>query len=92
MARGVPAGVVEDAADVVEHDPQLRHRRHWRRLGHAEMGSIAYNALPFRFASQELGPHSAAPLLGEHTDEICGSLLGLDEATIANLRAEGVLT
>lgn len=90
--RGVPAGLVEDAADVVDRDPQLKHRGHWRRLDHAEMGPMAYNAPPFRFASQEIGPRSAAPLLGEHTRQVCRDLLGLDDGTIATLTEEQVLT
>ncbi|WP_422678170.1 CoA transferase [Blastococcus brunescens] len=35
---GVPAGVVQDAADVVERDPHLQARGHWVRLEHPEMG------------------------------------------------------
>jgi len=90
--RGVAAGVVQDASDVVEKDPQLEHRHHWCRLDHAEMGPIAYNAPPFRFASRPVGPRASAPLLGEHTKEVCRELLGLDDQAIATLTAEGVLT
>lgn len=92
QARGVPAGRVQDAADVVDGDPQLRHRGHWRRLDHPEMGSMAYNALPFRFASGDVGPRTAAPLLGEHTQEVCRDLLGLDGGEVEQLAEEGVLT
>lgn len=91
QARGVPAGIVQDAADMFE-DPQLHHRRHWRRLDHPEMGPMAYNSPPFRFASEEIGPHSAAPQLGQHTFEVCRDLLELDGATIAALAKDGVLT
>jgi benzylsuccinate CoA-transferase BbsF subunit len=89
--KGVPAGVVSTAADVVSHDPQLAHRRHWRRIPHAETGSMLYNAQPFRFSKTAIGPIFGAPLHGEHTAEICSRLLGLDDATIGQLRAEKVL-
>jgi len=89
--KGVPAGVVSTPADVVAHDPQLAHRQHWRRIPHAETGSMLYNAQPFRFAKTEIGPIFGAPLLGEHTAEVCSRLLGLDDATIEQLRAERVL-
>ena len=89
---GVPAGVVQNARDLVEHDPQLRHRNHWRWLDHPEMGRSIYNGPPFSYESGPIGPRSAAPLLGQHTDSVCRELLGLDDAEIDKLRTEGVLT
>lgn len=92
QARSVPAGVVQTAADLVDRDPQLAHRGHWRMLNHAEMGPTIYNGPPFSYASGPVGPRAPAPLLGEHTDEICRTLLGLNQATIDALKTEGVLT
>jgi crotonobetainyl-CoA:carnitine CoA-transferase CaiB-like acyl-CoA transferase len=34
---------------------------------------------------------TGAPLLGEHTDEVLGGLLGLGVAELADLRAAGVV-
>jgi benzylsuccinate CoA-transferase BbsF subunit len=90
--RGVPAGIVNTAADVVARDPQLTHREHWRRMPHAETDTMLYNAQPFRFASTPIGPRFGAPLLGEHTDAVCERLLDLDAAAIRDLRSEGVLS
>ncbi len=90
--RGVPAGVVQNAADLIERDPQLRWRHHWRYLDHPEMGRTIYNGPPFAFASGPVGPRAPAPLLGQHTDEICRELGGMDDNTIARLRADQVLT
>lgn len=91
QAQGVPAGVVQNAQDVVDRDPQLIHRKHWCRLDHPEMGEMAYNAPPFRFASRTVGPRSAAPCLGEHTEEVCRELLGLDREAVTALVEKGVL-
>jgi benzylsuccinate CoA-transferase BbsF subunit len=88
--HGVPAGAVLNAADIVSTDPQLRHRGHWRRLNHREMGPMLYNGLPFQFANQALGPYTAAPLLGEHTTQICKELLCMSDENIADLRAKSV--
>jgi benzylsuccinate CoA-transferase BbsF subunit len=90
--RAVPAGVVQNARDLVELDPQLRHRDHWRRLDHPEMGWSVYNGPPFAYESGPIGPRSPAPLLGQHTDAVCRDLLGLDDAEIEKLKTEGVLT
>jgi len=91
QAAGVPAGAVNDARDVLS-DPQLVHRGHWVRMSHPEMGETLYNAPPFRFAQSPVGLRARAPLLGEHTDEICRDLLDLDASEIARLRETGALT
>jgi benzylsuccinate CoA-transferase BbsF subunit len=92
QAAGVPAGVVQDAADVVERDPQLRARGHWVRLEHPEMGETLYNAPPFHLTGTPVTLTRPAPLLGQHTREICREVLGLDDDEIARFEAEGVLT
>jgi benzylsuccinate CoA-transferase BbsF subunit len=91
QSRGVSAGTVQSSADVLDRDPQLAHRQHWRRLPHAELGAAACNAPPFRFGSFEVGPTTAAPLLGEHVREVCEDMLGLARAEVDELVAEGVL-
>ncbi|ARP96539.1 CaiB/BaiF CoA transferase family protein [Bordetella genomosp. 13] len=88
---GVPAGPVYDARDVMR-DPQLEHRGHWVTLDHPEMGPSTYNAAPYRFSGAHFEPTAPAPLLGQHTDEICRDVLGLDDAAIGQLRADGVLS
>jgi crotonobetainyl-CoA:carnitine CoA-transferase CaiB-like acyl-CoA transferase len=88
---GVAAGVVQDARDVLQHDPQLAARGHWITLIHPEVGPSTYNSAPFRFSDAESSPSAPAPLLGQHTREICGELLGLDAADIDRLAAAGVL-
>ena len=90
-ARGVPAGVVQTAADVVDRDPQLRHRGHWVKLHHPEMGETIYNAPPMRFSRTPVELKRPAPLLGEHTDEICREWLSMSPEQTQRLKDEGVL-
>jgi benzylsuccinate CoA-transferase BbsF subunit len=89
---GVAAGVVNTAADVVDRDPQLKHRGHWVKLNHPEMGPSIYNAPPFRIAGAPPVPHGPAPLLGQHTDEVCEKVFGISGSEIESLRRAGVLT
>jgi benzylsuccinate CoA-transferase BbsF subunit len=93
QARGVPAGVVQNAEDVVTRDPQLAHRGHWVRLDHPEMGRTIYNAPPFR-SRRVPDPvlERPAPLLGQHTDEVCRDLLGLSANEITALKRDGVIS
>jgi benzylsuccinate CoA-transferase BbsF subunit len=89
---GVPAGVVRTAADIVDEDPQLRHREHWVTLLHPEMGESIYNAPPFRISGAPVPPFAPAPLLGQHTDEVLTGILGLSLSEVEALRREDVLT
>lgn len=94
--RGVPAAVVHTFGDLVDGDPQLAHRGHFAVLDHPEMGPSIYNAPPYRLRGVDGGDthaimRSPAPLLGQHTREVCARLLGLDDATIDELAEAGVL-
>ena len=71
-------------------DPQLQRRRFFHRLQHAEIGEHAVMTQTFRIEGVEAGPFAAAPLLGEHTLEVCKDVLGMSEDEIAAYAAEGV--
>jgi len=89
--NGVPAGAVSDAHDIM-HDPQLSHRGHWVRLDHPEMGPSTYNSAPYRYSDAHSAPTLPAPLLGQHTRDVCKELLGLGDAEIDELSGAGVLS
>ena len=89
--QGVPAGVAQDARELIEEDPQFRHRNHWVRLAHPEIGTTLYNAPPFRFSTTPARPERHAPRLGEHTRDILQGLLGLSPQDVDELAAQGVL-
>lgn len=91
QAAGIPAGPVQDPRDVVDRDPQLAARGHWVRLDHAEMGRTLYNALPFRLSRTPTEITVPAPMLGEHTVEVCSDVLGMDPDEIQRLIDEEVL-
>lgn len=88
---GVAAGPVHDAQGVVDTDAQLAARSHWVRLQHEEMGETLYNALPFRLSRTPIELSVQAPMLGEHTEEVCREVLGLDDDRIRELVEQGVL-
>ena len=91
QAAGVPAGVVQSAADTLDRDPHLKARGYYHFLEHPEAGRTAYDGPGFRLSDTHGGPRGPAPLLGQHTQYVCKQVLGLSDDDIADLVAEGVL-
>ena len=81
LASGVSCAPVQDGADLLA-DEQLRHRGHYERPPHAGVRSPPLARLGFRLAGAEHGPRRSAPHLGEHTAEVLGEVLELDEAAL----------
>jgi crotonobetainyl-CoA:carnitine CoA-transferase CaiB-like acyl-CoA transferase len=86
----VPAGVVQRSSDLMR-DPQVLHRKFYRALDHAEMGTSQYAGHQFRIRGYDSGPRFAAPTLGQHSFEVLGEVLGLPDEQIAELVAEGAI-
>jgi crotonobetainyl-CoA:carnitine CoA-transferase CaiB-like acyl-CoA transferase len=95
QAAGVPAGVVQDAADRLERDPQLAARGHFTMLGNPDVEPLPLEGVPFRMSRTppDTGGaiHRGPPLLGQDTDEVLSDLLGLDPDEIRVLHEERVL-
>ncbi|MFQ5534739.1 MAG: CaiB/BaiF CoA transferase family protein [Sphingomonadales bacterium] len=87
---GIPCGPVNDLAAVFE-DPQIRHRELKRELRHPLADVAPQVVSPMRFSSSQHVYKDASPLLGQHTDEVLGGILGLDPGQIQELRAAGVV-
>jgi len=85
----VKAGVVQNAEEVLR-DEQLLARQHWVYLEHPEMGRSVYDAPPYKFTHLKNGLRSPAPLLGQHTREVCRRILDMDDETFEQLSKEGV--
>ncbi len=82
---GVPCGPINDMAQTFAH-PQVRHRGMQFDMPHPAAGTVPLVANPIRFARQPIGYDRPPPLLGQHTDELLGELLGLDGEAIGELR------
>jgi len=89
---GVPAGIVETGEDLVNHDPQLKHRQHFVVLDHPEMGPHLTEKPPFSLSKASSGPQRPAPCFGEHTEYVCHEILGMRDEEFAELVAAGVLS
>lgn len=90
VAHDVPVGTAYDAADL-SADPHVIARGDILAVDDPVIGAVRQQA-PFpRIEGQDPEPPSGAPRLGEHTDEILGSVLGLDADALAGLRAEKII-
>lgn len=94
LAAGVPAGVVQDARDRFELDPQLRERGYFTLVRNRETGEWPAEELPFRMPRT---PPSAAgrirrgpPCIGEDNAAVYAALLGLSEAEVRAGEEEGL--
>jgi len=76
---GVAAGVVQDIEDVLEHDPQLAHRRFLTELQHPELGVFGHQSPPFKL-SRTPSQVKLAPAMGQHNEQICKEILGMSPA------------
>jgi crotonobetainyl-CoA:carnitine CoA-transferase CaiB-like acyl-CoA transferase len=91
QARGVPAGVVQTAQDILDRDPHVRARGYYQYLDHPEAGRSAHDRGTARMSETHAYHAAPAPLFGEHTFDVCERILGLSGDEIADLLAEGVL-
>ena len=87
---GVPCGPINDL-DQVFADPQVVHRRMKVAAPHAAAGQVSMVANPVKFSRTAISHDRAPPLLGEHTDEVLASVLGMDAGEVARLRKDGVV-
>ena len=90
QAADVPAGLVQSASEVLA-DEHMVERGYFAYLDHAEAGRRAYDGPGFRLSQTPHELRRAAPLLGEHTYEVCTDVLGLSPDKIADLVADQVL-
>ena len=87
---GVPAGVVQRAPDTMK-DPQIAHDKALVELDHPIVGKRLYPNVALKLSGSPALASKPAPLLGQHTDEICRELLHMSDSDIKNLIKEGVL-
>jgi crotonobetainyl-CoA:carnitine CoA-transferase CaiB-like acyl-CoA transferase len=88
-AAGVPATPV-NTVDQVMDDPQTAARGIIERVLHPTLGEIPVVGTPVKFSRMQPGPRTAAPLRGQHTDEML-TAYGYSAAEIAALRAKKVV-
>ena len=88
VGNGIPMGAINDLAAVVKH-PQVQARGVFVETDHPAAGKVPVVSVPIRLSATPGGVRSAAPVLGQHTEEVMREVLGLDAAALDALRKAG---
>jgi len=88
---GVAAAVVADNKFLSEEDPHLKDRNYFVYNEHPEIGALQHCGIPWKLSRTETSVRSAAPCIGQHTDEVLTQVLGYSASEVAKLRTQGAL-
>ena len=91
VGAGVPAAPVYDVDEVVT-DPQLEAREMFVDVDHPRAGRVRVPNFPVKFSRTPGRVSRAAPLLGEHNEEILVGVLGLSQEEVQELVRKGVIS
>ncbi len=86
---GVPCGAVLDSGDVLSNE-HLKARGMIRTIEHPTRGSFTMPGCAVQLSDSPVDVQPA-PLLGQHNGDILGSLLGLSQVDLANLKESGII-
>ena len=90
LPAGIPVGAINTLDRAADH-PQARARGVFATCDHPVAGAVQVTSPWFRLSETPGGVRSAAPLLGQHTDEVLREDLGMTEAEIEALRRAGAI-
>jgi len=89
-AAKVPCGAINNLAEVFD-DPHVQSRgmvHTWERPG---TGPVNLVSSPMKLSATPVRNDVAPPLLGQHTNEVLGELLGYSEERIQQLRKDAII-
>ena len=86
---GIAAGAVQDSCEVLE-DTHLRAREMVIDIQDPARGDYQIIGCPIKVEGSDV-PVTPPPLLGQHSEEVLTTLLGMNAQEVATLREEGVV-
>jgi crotonobetainyl-CoA:carnitine CoA-transferase CaiB-like acyl-CoA transferase len=87
---GVATGAYQTPEEIVRSE-QLNSRGFFVELDHPEAGKRLYPTAPYRFSNTPWQGGRAAPLIGEHNEEIYHKRLGHSKEELMRLRGLGII-
>jgi len=89
-AAGIPAGLIKSVAEVCESE-HLKARGMTVSLPHPKAERVTVMGVPVRLHTTPGKVTTAPPLLGQHTETVLRTLVGLKKPAIARLRTQGAI-
>lgn len=88
--NGVPCGLIYTAPDMMA-DAHFKARDAIVEVTHPDFGPMKMQNVAPRLSDTPGAVRHVGPELGEHTDEVLGGILGIDEDTRADWRSRGII-
>ena len=86
----IPCGPVNNMQSLFA-DPQVRHREMVVEVPHETIGTLRLSGVPIKYSETPANIRLPPPLLGQHTDEILGDVLGYSREEVEALRRQGAI-
>lgn len=86
----VPCAPVRNLKEVI-NDRHMHERGMLEEIDHPEFGRITVPTSPLRYHGADKVATTPSPKVGQHNGEVYGGWLGLSEAEIAALKADGAI-
>jgi CoA:oxalate CoA-transferase len=87
---GVPIGPVRTVAEIASW-PQARQRGFFAQLDHPQAGRLEYPTAAYKMSETPWRGERAAPLLGEHNQQVYCGRLGYSKEQLARMAADGTI-
>ncbi|KAL3427773.1 CoA-transferase family III [Phlyctema vagabunda] len=87
---GLPYSAVNDIQGTLNHEHVLA-RDMVKEMDHEFCGPIKMVNTPVKYSESKPSIRTPPPVLGQHTDEVLREVLGMSEAEISSLKAEGAV-
>ena len=86
---GIAAGAVQDSCEVLQ-DPHIKAREMVIDMQDPARGDYQVIGCPIKVEGNDVQV-TPPPLLGEHSDEVLDTLLGMNSREVTKLREDGVV-
>lgn len=86
----LPSAKIATLPDLLAN-PYMREAKQIVDIPHAKTGSFTTHGLTVRLSDSPGSIRRAAPVLGEHTEDVLGEWLGMTQSDVASLRDGGIV-